>query len=35
MDDLLERAYFKFLGFLFLFGSLGILAWQSLFGVFR
>ena len=33
MDDILEKAYFKFLGFLLLFGSLGIIAWQSLFGV--
>ena len=33
-DDLLEKAYFKFLGFLLLFGSMGIIAWQSLFRVF-
>jgi hypothetical protein len=33
-DDILEKAYFKFLGFLLLFASLGVIAWQSLFSVF-
>lgn len=30
----MEKAYFKFIGFLLLFASLGIIAIKSLFGIF-
>lgn len=30
----MEKAYFKFIGFLLLFASLGVIAIKSLFGIF-
>ena len=30
----MEKAYFKFIGFLLLFASLGVIAFKSLFGIF-